>query len=427
MKILICTYSMYGAWFSIRLRDEGHSVDIYLDQKDNPKYKYLLEGLIEKPLLSLPSFKKYDLVLFDLTGRPKLAEQSIKEGIPTIGDGDLNSELEDNRLFGIEVMEQCDINVPTYERFDNISSAKQFIRKTNKRYVFKPNGGQEQDTATTYVSKSPEDLLRYLDRLGSLSKGADFILQEVVEGTEISTEAWFNGEDFYLISGTLEEKKLMNGNIGPNTGCAGNLEFVYDLQNPPYIFREGLGKLKDFLKEYNFKGYIDLNSIVTDRKMYGLEWTPRFGYDCSATLFSCISSNLGEFFGSIASGIMPDFNISNTFAAGIRLSIPPYPTETKDEEILREDVPIEGIEEDDISKNCFLYDCYLNNSGELYSVGVNGFIGVPIQAGGTMQEAFGRLGERIKKISIPDLQMRTDLEEKCIKRYSILARQGWLR
>src|SRR5271154_310627 len=144
-KILICTYSMYGAWFSLRFREEGHSVDIYLDGKDNPKYKYLLEGIISPPLLSLPDTTKYDLVLFDLTGRPKLAEDCISKGIPCIGDGDLNSELEDNRLFGINVMEECDINVPFYEVFNDISEAKKFVRKTNKRYVFKPNGGQEQD------------------------------------------------------------------------------------------------------------------------------------------------------------------------------------------------------------------------------------------------------------------------------------------
>lgn len=425
-KILICTYSMYGAWFSIRLRDEGHHVDIYLDCKDHPQYKYILEGLIDKPLLILPDFKKYDLVLFDLTGRPKLAEQSMLT-TPTIGDGDLNSQLEDDRFLGIEVMEECGINVPAYERFNDISTAKQFVRKTNKRYVFKPNGGQEQDTATTYVSKSAEDLLRYFDRLGQLSKGAEFILQEVVEGTEISTEAWFNGEDFYLINGTIEEKKLMNEGHGPNTGCAGNLVWLYDEQNAPYIFQEGLGKLKDFLKQYNFRGMVDLNTIVTDRELYGLEWTPRFGYDASATLYSCISSDLGDFFGAIASGSRPEYQIGKVFAAGVRLSIPPYPTETEDEEILREDVPIEGIELDDIPKNCFLYDCYLDKSDELFTVGLNGFVAVPIQAGGTPEEAFGRLGERVKNINMPDMQYRTDLEEKCVKRYNILNRQGWLR
>jgi phosphoribosylamine-glycine ligase len=112
-------------------------------------------------------------------------------------------------------------------------------RGSIRAFVFKPNGGQEQDTATTYVSKSSDDMLRYLDKLGTITKGVEFILQEVVNGTEVSVEGWFNGEDFYFINGTLEEKKFMEGNKGPNTGCAGNLVWVFDQVNKPLIYREG--------------------------------------------------------------------------------------------------------------------------------------------------------------------------------------------
>src|SRR5258708_8860083 len=197
-KILIVTYSGYGNWFSLQLEQEGHNVDIwYCDNYEH--CGLVLDGLIKRPFKTKPDFKKYDLVLFDLTGRPKIAEEVISLGIPCIGDGDFNSHLEDDRLFGVQVMEECDINVPFYEVFDDIGDAKKFVRKTNKRYVFKPNGGQEQETASTYVSKSAEDMLKYLDKLSTISKGVEFILQEVVIVTEISTETWLNGHESFLI------------------------------------------------------------------------------------------------------------------------------------------------------------------------------------------------------------------------------------
>jgi phosphoribosylamine-glycine ligase len=423
-KILIVTYSMYGAWFSLQLQEEGHHVDIWL-QSHYDDYSNVLSGIIKVPLRAKPDFKKYDLVLFDLTGRPHIAEEVCKLGIPCLGDGDIHSELEDNRLLGIEVMEQCDIGVPFYETFDDLGTAKRFIKKTNKTFVFKPNGGQNQDTASTYVSKSPEDMLLYLDKLGGISKGAEFILQEVVQGTEISTEAWFNGEEFFLISGTLEEKKLMNDNRGPNTGCAGNLEFIYDSDNPPFVFREGLGKTKEFLQEYDFRGYIDLNSIVSDSKLYGLEWTPRFGYDCTSTLFSLFEDGLGDFLGSIATGGIPEYRLSNTYAAGTRISIPPYPSEIKNHH--PDGIPIEGLEEDDCIKNCFLYDCCLDKHDSLVTAGVSGFVCVPIQSSSSLQGAFGKMTEMVKKIQIPDAQYRTDLEKSITERYRILDSQGWLR
>jgi phosphoribosylamine-glycine ligase len=414
---------MYGSWFSLQLQEEGHTVDIWL-QSHYDDYSMVLSGIIKTPLRAKPNFKDYDLVLFDLTGRPKIAEEVMSLGIPCIGDGDLHSELEDSRTFGIEVMEQCDIGVPFYEKFDDIGAAKRFIKKTNKTYVFKPDGGQSQDTATTYVSKSPEDMLLYLDKLGGVTKGVEFILQEVVHGTEISTEAWFNGQDFFLINGTLEEKKFMNDNKGPNTGCSGNLIWIYDQQNPPYVFREGLGKLRDFLQEYNFRGMVDLNTIVTDTKLYGLEWTPRFGYDASATLYSCIN-NMGEFFGEIASGGIPNIDYTTSFGAGVRLSIPPYPSEIHGKH--PEEIPIEGLCEDDCIKHCFLYDCMSLGDDSLCTVGVNGFVCVPIANGNSISEVFNKVSEKIKRIHIPDMQYRTDIEKTTTERYRILDSQGWLR
>lgn len=427
-KILIATYSMYGAWFSLQLEEEGHDVDIWL-MSHYDDYACVLGGIVKTPLRAKPVFTKYDLVMFDLTGKPKVAEEVMALGVPCIGDGDFNSEIEDDRMLGIKIMEECGIGVPFYEEFNDLNTAKRFVRKTNKRYVFKPNGGQDQDTASTYVSKSAEDMLRYLDKLGAISKGVEFILQEVVAGTEISTEAWFNGEDFCFINGTLEEKKFMDDRRGPNTGCAGNLVWVYDQVNKPHIFTEGLGKMKDYLQQYKFRGMIDLNTIVTEGDLYGLEWTPRFGYDASATLYSCIDSNsgmgLGDFLGSVASGDEPNVQISNVFAAGVRVSIPPYPSEIKNKH--PEDIPIEGIEDEDIPRNCYLYDCMVDGDDNLVTCGTNGLVGVPIQAGGTIQECYIKLRRMIDKIHIPDMQYRGDIEKCTTERYNILARQGWLR
>lgn len=408
MKILLNSYSGYGAWFLLRFIQEGHDVSYHFIDSEHDEGKLVLAGIVPEFSTKEPIYKNYDLSIFDLTGKPKEAEKSMLE-TPTIGDGDFNSEIEDDRLLGIEVMEQCDINVPAYEEFNDINEAKRFIRKTKKRYVFKPFGGQNQDTATTYVSRSDEDLIKYLDKLGSLSKGAEFILQEVVEGTEISTEAYFNGEEFYLVNATLEEKKFMEGNKGPNTGCSGNLVWIYNPINLPFIFREGLGKMKDFLHQYNYRGMIDLNTIVSDTKLYGLEWTPRFGYDASATLFNLISSNLGEFLGAVASGAKPEYETNNMFASGIRLSIPPYPSEIVGKH--PEGIPIQGLEDDECVKDCFLYDCYLSKFDELCTAGINGFICVPISSGNNIEDAFAKVYEKIKRIRILIYNIEVILEK----------------
>jgi|ERR1700742_1141917 len=421
MKILMCSYLGYGASFVPRFLEEGHTTDYYFY---GPKpYDQVLDGIVDR-INKKPDFSKYDLVLFDLTGKPALAEEAAKV-TNVIGDGNFQSEIEDNRLLGIQIMEQAGINVPPYEQFNDINEAKRFIRKTKKRYVFKPDGGQTQDAATTYVGKSAEDLLDFLDKLSTMSKGTEFILQEFIEGTEISTEAYFNGEEFYLVNATLEEKKFLNENLGPNTGCSGNLVWVYDSINKPYIFREGLEKMKDFLQQYNFRGMIDLNTIVTPTKLYGLEWTPRFGYDASYTLYSLIESNLGEFLGAIASGAKPDYQLRSKFSVALRLTVPPYPSEIEGKH--PDGIPISGLELDNCVKDCYLYDICLDRHDTLVTAGVNGYVCCPVAYGETIEQSWGRLKDKVKGIHIPDMQYRTDLQQTTIKRYRSAEVMGWLR
>jgi phosphoribosylamine-glycine ligase len=424
-KILLVTHDCVGNWFSLRFIEEKHSVDIYYCGKKDKPFVNVLGGIVPELILEKPDFSKYDLVLFDTTDKPKIAEEALLSS-PTIGDGEFNTEIENNRLIGIEIMEECEIHVPDYETFDDLGDAKRFVRKTNKRYVFKPfTEGEEQDTASTYVSKDAEDMLRYMDKLGALSHGVKFILQEVVEGTEISTEGWFNGDDFFLVNSTLEEKKFLESGRGPNTGCAGNLVFIYDSINLPLVFRDGLGKLKNFLQSVKYRGMIDLNTIVSDREMYGLEWTPRLGYDAAATLFHAIGSNLGDFMGAIAVGAKPEYQLKHQFAAGTRISIPPYPSEIDGKH--PSDIPIQGLDDvDDIWRAYYLYDCCLDGD-ELVTAGVNGLICVPLAGGVTIQEAFDKLDGRIKRLQIPNSQWRGDILTCVNKRYNTLRTQGWLR
>lgn len=424
-KILIVTDTGYGHWFSLRFQEEGHSVDIYWAGKASDDEINCLGGICPEPSREHPNFATYDLVLFDLTGRPILADKA-RVLAPTLGDSGFASAMENDRLLGIMTMEDCGINVPPYESFDDVGEAKRFIKKMNKRYVFKPCGGQNQDTANTYVGKSAEDLIKYLDKLGDIAKGVKFILQEVVDGTEISTEAWFNGKDFHLLNGTLEEKKFMDGGRGPNTGCSGNLVFTYDSLNPPLIFREGLGKMRDILRDVDYRGPIDLNTIVSDTEIYGLEWTPRLGYDAAATLFHIIESELGEFLAQVATGETPTFRIKNPFAIGIRISIPPYPTEIEGKHPA--EIPIEGLDKvKDIWRSYYLYDCCLDRRGDLCTAGINGFICVPMASGQTIPEAYDKVMHKINKLQIPNMQYRGDLLNCFNKRYNTLREQGWLR
>jgi len=80
-KIVLCSKDGYGAWFVLRLLEEGHSVNYYLkDQKKD----CVLGGLVPEPMDKVPDFAKYDLAIFDVTGMPRVAEEAATR-CPTIG------------------------------------------------------------------------------------------------------------------------------------------------------------------------------------------------------------------------------------------------------------------------------------------------------------------------------------------------------
>ncbi len=434
MKIALSSYTAMGAWWVLRLRAEGHDVDYLLSE---PKYKDVLGGLIPPPKMQdidhrrhalgygFPDYSKYDLSLFDLTGRAKQADAS-RMSCPTLGDGSLEHLLEDDREFGIKSMEECGINVPPYQRFNTASEAKAYLKKNDRAFVFKPFtiGGDTQDTATTYVSKSAEDLIRFIDPLWDAAKHAPFILQEFIKGTEIGVEAFFNGSEFFLITGTLEEKKFMNENKGPNTGCAGNL--IFAMHEDMHIFREGLEKAKPFLKEVGFHGIIDLNTIVTENQVYGLEWTPRFGYLCCPTIATMYGSDYAGLLFDVAAGRNPSIKWGGgSFGAGVTLSIPPYPTEIRMPKA--KGIPIEGIDPKDLNQLCetYLFDAMIEK-GHLVTSGNYGYIGAVLSAAHSIDAAFAQLEGRLKKIQIPNCQIRTDIEKSTKRRYNQLYDWGWI-
>lgn len=418
MKILVASLQGDGCWFCALFRHEGHDADWVIGAD---KYAGALEGIVPAPLENIGHPADYDLIVFDQNGAGASADD-VKIHTPTIGSSALADELEFNRVRGLEFMESCGIAVPPWKAFDSTDSAISWLRETHKRTVFKPMGAA--DTSTTYVSKDSEDMERYLGILAGRIRMKEFVLQEFVHGTEVSTEGWFNGTDWFAHNHTLETKKLLSGDLGPATGCSGNV--VWMPNRPTALFERGLQKATDLLCGYDYCGPIDLNAIVTDSEVFGLEWTPRFGYDATACFTRLLSMPFGEFCYQIALGDVPTLGAAKApFCASFRLHVPPYPAKSDPKKYAG--VPIKGISVEHIDE-WYLSDVRIKpGTDEMETIGTDGFIGAYLAVGNTIHEAFDNCRDMIGKIMIPDLGFRNDVEECVVKRYLALQSQGWLR
>jgi phosphoribosylamine---glycine ligase len=426
MRILLMSAFGDGLWMGALMEREGHSVSYALT---SDRFDRQLAGIIGSPLViigkdDIESPEKYDLVVFDLTGMGEAADYA-RTMTPTIGDSVFADTLEHDRLFGIEFMQKCGIAVPPFEHFTDPADAISYLKKTKKRVVFKPCG--PSDTSSTYVSKDFEDMIRYMDVLFRKSRVKEFILQTFIPGTEVSTEMWVTQDGYCAVNHTIETKKLMSGDIGPATGCSSAVTWMPARETA--AFKNGLKKTAGALNAEGYCGPIDLNSICADGELYGLEWTPRFGYEGACNLTRLLPVPFGAFCFDVASGKTPSPLIAkHAFSATIRLSIPPYPLEGKARALYSEGVPIEGIDLKRDLPNFFLSDVRLvPDSDQLETAGESGFIGAPIGVGDTLAEAFGEVVDKIKSLDIPNLQWRNDAPECCSRRYRELEENGWIR
>lgn len=216
----------------------------------------------------------------------------------------------------------------------------------------------------------------------------------------------------------------MNDNKGPNTGCSGNL--IFAMHSDMKIFKEGLEKAGKMLSSYGFRGIIDLNTIVTEDNVYGLEWTPRFGYLCCPTIATMYGSGYGELLFDIAMGKSPDIKWGGgSFGSAVTLSIPPYPTEIRLPK--GKGIPIEGVDPADLKQltEMYLFDVMVEKK-KLVTSGNYGYVGAVLSAAHSIDAVFAQMDGRVKKIHIPNCQMRTDVKKSTQQKYEQLQEWGWL-
>jgi phosphoribosylamine---glycine ligase len=407
-----------GAWLLQRMAANGHEVDVSIGAD---QCKEALGGLINV-VDGLDEPENYALAVFDVCGQGKLADETRLK-VPTIGDSSLATRLEEDRIFGLNFMEQCGIKVSPWEEFSSPADALRYIKRSKKPLVFKPVGEQD-DKSTTYVAKSQEDMLRYFDVLFRSGGVSEFVLQEIVQGTEVSTQVYINPQGYYALNHDLETKKLMNDNLGPNTGCSGALVWMC---REDRVFDQGLRKAIAPLQEMGYVGPLDLNAIVNDDGVWGLEFTPRMGYDAEALLTRLLPMEFGEFLHKVATGQkLPDMSPLHSYCATIRLSCPPYPNEGLPEKFYKGGIPIHGLTEEMLDK-FFLYDARKNEEGTLETAGICGWIGGPLAVGETPGQAFEGAREMLRQVTVPNGMYRTDVLHNTSNRLMKLRQDGWLK
>ena len=406
-RFLIHSDSGDGVGLAVRLEREGHDVSLFIKDEG---FRGCGEGMVTHVSSIKEGLNKSpEAIIFDMSGDGDTADDLKKAGHCIIGAGKFNDLIEHDRSFGMRLCQKAGIAVPPYEVFKKTEVAKaiSFIKKSGKRYVLKPDNNLALDL--TYLAKDPEDMEKYLSwcQEQGILKG-DFLLQEFVEGVEISTEVWFSrGKPLSRPNGTMEVKKFMAGNLGPATGCESSVVWPYSSLDTP-IVEQTIAKIYPILEQMGYTGPLDINAIVSEGTAYFLEFTPRFGYSALYALIELLPYDLGEFLGDVAYGEATEIAMDDAFAMALTLSVPPYPLasgkpETKSAFDVTRGRAVVGLDLD----HFFPYDLYAEGD-DLFTGGMLGLLGYLTAIGSSLDDVNDNVYADAKEVQAPDLQYRID-------------------
>jgi len=408
-NVLLLSPEGDGIPIAIKMAQEGHAVDIFLK---NEKFKYSLQGFRNpKIILNAPAGDGYDLIIADMVGLGELCDKYKKQGKLVLGGGVFNDKLELDRAYGAKVITSLTkAKEGEVVKITSKNDLMTLLKKSSTAKVIKPLNNKSVSLTLVSQDETNSSLISMVKAMGD--KLIPCIVQDTIQGFEISTEGWFNGERFILpFNHTFERKRLMEGDKGPQTGCAGNVVFA---SNGDKLTDMLLLPLEPLLKKVKYLGPIDINCIISDKDVYFLEITSRLGYDAIQAFAELLKIPVYDFFFKIATkqgDLVEGRDFVNQPSIAIRLSMPPYP--------LREDVEKwRGVRVLKMSygaaKHVWLADVAKEEGIEVMA-GVDGVIGCVTARGLGIKECQKRAYRTIENIVInPDVQYRLDIGDQAL-------------
>src|SRR3990172_9537182 len=401
MRTLLISENGDGLGIAHQLVKEGHIVDCWIKEAQFEKAGV---GIVNRIDSWRPAIPKADLILVDMVGFGTQVERVATQfGKPYIGCDPLMDVAELDRQKGMELFLKAGIKIPETFSFQSPAEALSLLKMWKEPgFVIKPCGNIS--TAETTVCRDQETFQFCLEQLDS---SQELIVQRIVEGVEISTEGWWNGRGWITpFNHTFEEKRFLEGNLGPNTGCMGNIVIAAKRSNK--LIQNSVMKLETFLKKTKYKGPVDVICIVTEKEAYSLEITARFGYDAIEALMEGLNEPVANLLFDTATGTKKAMDVTMDFMAAVRLSVPPWPHAKPAQDVKGK--PILGLNEQNM-KHIYLTDAYKEGK-DYFWAGGDGVVLKATARGVSVREATRRVYRTLTNVNVLDKQYRLDIGDR---------------
>jgi phosphoribosylamine--glycine ligase len=229
-----------------------------------------------------------------------LANKMREAGLTVFGPGEDGAQLEASKDWSKALMIENNIPTAKYWSSESKEEALEILRRFNQPLVVKADGlaAGKGVTVCETIEESKEAIKDIFSGKFGLA-GNKVILEEKIEGPEVSIFALCDGEKLIVLPPAQDHKRLLDGDHGPNTGGMGAyapalLINDQDLKNlTELVLIPTLKGLKK--KKIKYIGVIYAGLMLTSSGPKVIEFNCRFGDpECQALM-----PLMGEEFASV--------------------------------------------------------------------------------------------------------------------------------
>ena len=335
-------------------------------------------------------------------------------GLKIFGPSKQAAQLEGSKIFMKNFLARHNVPTAKYIETDSLEEAYKFIMSLEAPIVVKADGlcGGKGVIIAQNHNEAKKAAGEMLSGNSFGEAGTSIVVEEFLDGYELSVFALCDGEDYVVLPAAQDHKRLHNNDEGPNTGGMGAYaptplvnDEIYKKLDERVIVPTLEGMKAEGMP---FKGVLFIGVMVVNDEPIILEYNVRFGDPECEELMPLIKSSVLDLFYKGATHDLKNLELEfhDKYAVGVVMASRDYPYKSS----TPAEIIIDEIVHDEIFKE-HAHISYAGVSrgegGELLATG--GRVLVCVGMGDTIKEAQQRAYMLVGQVHFAGKHCRTDI------------------
>ena len=338
-----------------------------------------------------------------------LADHLRAAGFAVFGPGADGAQLEASKAWAKQLMQEAGIPTAGHWSISTADEGLGVLERVQRPLVVKADGlaaGKGVTVASTLEETANAIREAFGGRFGSA--GDRVVLEECLQGPEVSVFALCDGERMVILPPAQDHKRLLEGDQGPNTGGMGAYAPA------PLLTQAGLNQVRELVLEptlqalqargINYRGVIYAGLMLTATGPQVIEFNCRFGDPECQTLMPLMGSELAQVLQACALGrldLAPTLTIRPDCSVCVVAAAAGYP------EAPRKGDAISVNLDDGSHHQLFHAGTRRDEQGVLVSAG--GRVLTMTAQGTDFDQAFAAVYQALEQVSFEGMQYRRDI------------------